>query len=67
LREGFITSIRWKGENGWLDLTIDNALTLSSVIANHVNNSFIKESQLNDQIDSLYLSENRQGLIDLTW
>ena len=58
LQSGLMTSIDWKGHNGWIkNVQFDTMLQIASVVGNHVQKCFRVENLIVDEIEKLTVSE----------
>ena len=53
LKNGLLTSVDWKGVNGWVSLTLDTFTPVAQAIATHVQECFTNEKFHCNEIDSL--------------
>lgn len=52
MQAGFITSTPWKGENGWIDVGLDQVTAIARAVAEHVQSCFTQERDLVEQVDA---------------
>ena len=68
LNSGLVSSIDWKGSNGWITLTAVEVQQLAYVIANHVKNCFSKEKKIHELIDQIQNIEQYESFdINIEW
>ena len=53
LKQGFISSVNWKGENSWVTLTLVEIEPIAQAVCNYVQACFTKECILAQQISNL--------------
>ena len=54
----------WKGSDGYINLTAQDALTLAYLVAEHVETAFAEEKRLSELIDN---AETEEELAAITW
>lgn len=65
LREGFISTVKWKAANGfWIDVTLQDILQISTIVAQHVQATFAKECELATQVNNATTIEEVEAI---TW
>lgn len=52
LSNGFVSSVDWKGANGWVSLGLAEVQAISTIVAQHVQTLFTKEKQKVEAIDA---------------
>jgi hypothetical protein len=58
-RELHIFPNKWKTKSGWIDIpNYELLFNMATVVFNHVSNSYTKEYNINEQIDSIVSNEN---------
>lgn len=51
LKQGFVPSVKWKGDNGWVMATLAEIEPTAQAVSIHVQTCFGKEFQLVEQVD----------------
>jgi hypothetical protein len=63
-----VTSIDWKGNNGWVTLTLPEVTFIATAVANHVRDCFTKEKELLERINILdTLQELQMFNVEQEW
>lgn len=52
LQAGLVTTIDWKGDDGWVVLDLPTCEALAQAVANHVQQCFTREKVLAEQVDA---------------
>lgn len=52
MKNGMLSSINWKGDNGWMTLDLATTTSVASAVANYVQSCFNREKALYDQINA---------------
>lgn len=65
LKEGFVTSVKWKGGNGiWTDITLTEVIQISTLVSQHVQRCFAREYELTQQV---YNARSKSELDGIVW
>lgn len=62
LKEGMLTSIDWKTEDGWVTLNLATCEAIAQAVASHVQQSFSREKELSALIDAAETVEDLQAI-----
>lgn len=52
LQNGFLRTVQWKGDNGWVELDLDAITAVARAVSLHVQRCFTWEKTVIDQIDA---------------
>ena len=67
LKGGLIPDTMWKGENGWVLVTLEDIEPLAQAVAQFVRACFMAEKQHQDAIDTLTLADAINYNVNLGW
>ncbi len=59
-----VISIPWKAKNGWFNFTKDDMVAIATAVANHIEECFMKEKELFEQIDN---AQTMEDLAKIQW
>lgn len=66
LKNGLLTSIDWKGANGWVTVTLAQLEPIAQAVASHVQACFTRERQHNDAIQAVVNNQVAVSAYDIT-
>ena len=68
LQSGMMTSIDWKGENGWIrDVDLDTMMGIAMVVSAHVQKSFTTENKISEIIENMLHEDIINVDLDIMW
>lgn len=59
-----VTTIPWKAKNGWFNFTKDDMIAIAKAVADHIEECFMKEKELFEQIDN---AQTMEDLVKIQW
>lgn len=62
LREGFVTTINWKGSSGWVQVGLTELTAIAAAVAQHVQTCFSAERAKHEEIDAATTLEELQAI-----
>jgi len=66
LKNGLLSSIDWKGANGWVTVTLAQLDPIAQAVASHVQACFTRERQHNDAIQLVVNNQVQVSAYDIT-